>query len=162
MVVERLSTAPEAAFVISLGGERFTTCWTLTDVRRDSYEVLRSGPASHLAWSRHSSLLTSSTPHRSILIAPLGTAHATDHFIGGAPLSNVSGSLSSASVLMRQAKALFLLELTAAPASWAIQYQNLSVRLKGDTKVYTLRPHRVGCLRPLLSHFAKGSRGPSQ
>jgi hypothetical protein len=88
--------------------------------------------------------------------APLVASHAPNRSIGGPP--------PVLSVATGPAGASFLLEFTAAPASCAIAYQNLSVRLKGDAKVHTLRLHHSinGCVRPFITLFAKGSRGPSQ
>jgi hypothetical protein len=89
---------------------------------------------------------------------------APNRYIGGPLPSNASGPLSVVSVATGRAEASFLLEFTATPTSCAIQYQNLSVRLNGDAKVHTLRLHHSinGCVRPLITLFAKGSRGPSQ
>jgi hypothetical protein len=95
---------------------------------------------------------------------PLALAHAPIRSIAGRPPANANESLPVVSVASGRAEASFLLEFTATATSCAIRYQTLSVRLNGDAKVHTLRlNHSVnGCVRPLITFIAKGSRGPSQ
>lgn len=96
--------------------------------------------------------------------APIALAHAPIRSIVGGSPGNANGSLPVVSVASGRAEASFLLEFTATATSCSIRYQNLSVRLNGDTRVHTLRlNHSVnGCVRPLITYFAKGSRGSSQ
>ncbi|HEY5093329.1 MAG TPA: hypothetical protein VII60_08690 [Acidimicrobiales bacterium] len=95
---------------------------------------------------------------------PIAALRAPNGYIGGPLPSNAGGPLPIVSVATGRAEASFLLKFTATPTSCAIQYQNLSVRLNGDTKVHTFRLHHLinGCVRPFITFFAKGSRGLSQ
>jgi hypothetical protein len=93
--------------------------------------------------------------------APIAASHAPSR---RPPPSDAGNPPSVVSVASGRGEASFLLEFTAASTACAIRYQNLSVRLNGDTRVHTLRLRNSisGCIRPLITYFVRGSRGPSQ
>jgi hypothetical protein len=94
----------------------------------------------------------------------LVASHAPNRHIGGSPSKNAGAPPSMVFVAGSGGEASFLLEFRAASTSCVIQYQNLSVRVNVDTTAHVLRlPTPVFvCVRPLVTVFATGSRGPSQ